>query len=115
MKIQKIKRVANGEDIVMIGTKQYAIRFSAKHAQHIIDNYTNSAHQIQFGQIVNLLKVSIVLTMSRKKWVAVGKFGNKIYETYFYIVKDRIDVVISFISNKLPYIQVYNNYDNEQP
>ena len=34
MKIQKIKRVANGEDIVMIGTKQYTIRFSAKHAQH---------------------------------------------------------------------------------
>lgn len=106
IKIQKIKRVANGEDIVMIGTKQYAIRFSAKHAQHI-DNYTNSAHQIQFGQIVNLLKVSIVLTMSGKKWVAVGKFGNKIYETYFYIVKDRIDVVKFFISNKLPYTQVY--------
>lgn len=113
MKYESIKRVANGEDVVLVSNKRYTIRFSAKHAQHIKDNYNNLAHGIGFMEIVNLLKESVVFPPSGKKWLAVGRFGRKVYETYFYLHKDRIDVVSSFQSNKIQIRQIFEEHEKK--
>jgi hypothetical protein len=62
MKLVNIQRVPNGLDTVRIGDKNYVIRFSAKHAQHIQDNINDPARRITYADIVNLLKESVVLS-----------------------------------------------------
>jgi hypothetical protein len=111
MKYSVVKRIKDSEDTVLIEKKQYTIRFSAKHAEHIMENKMDSAHNIDFKQIVFLIKDSIVLAKLSTKYVALGRHKKRIYETYFYIVKDRIDVVTSFVSNKPPFIEFYKQYE----
>jgi hypothetical protein len=114
MKHEVIGRVPNGEDTVLLAGKRHVIRFSAKHAQHIVDNFPDKAHQIRFGQIVALLKDSILLPAPPKKWVALGRFGNKIYETYLFWEKGRLDVITSYVSINPPLIEYYKTYENSR-
>ena len=83
----------------------FTIRFSATHAEHICANKADPAHQIDFLEIVHLLKGSILLpTLPRtQKLVALGRHRNKIYETYLHMQRGRIDVVTSYACNKPPY------------
>lgn len=108
-----VERVRDGEDVVKIDGKEYIIRFSAKHAQHISENELDPAHSIKFREIVSLLKDSIVLKTESSKYVSLGRHRKKIYETYFYLIKDRIDIVTSFVSNKPPFIEFYKHYEKE--
>lgn len=115
MKLVKIQRVPNGLDTIRIGNKDYVIRFSAKHAQHIQDNINDPAHRISYAEIVNLLKESVVLsTQVGKKWLALGRFRKKVYETYFYLTKDRLDVITSYSSNKPPLLKLYQDHESNQ-
>ena len=111
MKYSSIKRIKDGEDTVNIENKNYVIRFSAKHAEHIIENKADLAHQISFKEIVALIKDSIILPKLSTKYVVLGRHKKKIYETYFYLTKDRIDVVTSFVSNKPQFIELYKEYE----
>ena len=109
-----VGRNANSPDTVTIDRRVFAVRFSALHAQHIVDNRVDPAHQIGFVDIVRLLKESIILPPLPKtrKRVAVGRHGNKIYETYLYLVRGRIDIVTSFVCNKPPYQQQFKLYES---
>lgn len=97
MKYIEVERIPNGIDSVKIENKEFIIRFSARHAQHIIDNFSDSAHAISFIEIISLIKNSIYLPSFHIKKLFVGKHKNKIYETYCKIEKDRIDIITSFL------------------
>ncbi len=111
MKYSPVQRIKDSEDIVLIERKSYIVRFSAKHAEHIIENKNDSAHNINFKEIVSLIKDSIVLPKISTKYVALGRHKRRIYETYFYSVKDRIDVVTSFTNNKPQLIEFFKEYE----
>ena len=111
---RKVARNKNSPDTVSIGDiGSRAIRFTAKHAEHIAQNKDDPAHDIYFNEIIELMKVSIVIFVSEsKKCVALGKHNGKLYETYFYLFRDRIDVVTAFKSNKIQYQYIYKAYEN---
>ncbi len=111
MKYIEIERIPNGIDTVKIDKKEYIIRFSAKSAQHVVDNYHDTAHNISFSEIITLVKNSIYLPGNQLKKVFLSKFKSKIYETYFIQTKERIDIVTSFVSNKIQYIEMYKEYE----
>jgi hypothetical protein len=112
---RQVARNKNSPDTVSIegdiGLR--AIRFTAKHADHIVQNRNDHAHEIYFNEIIELIKNSIVIFVSdTKKCVALGKHNGKLYETYFYLLRDRIDVVTSFKCNKIEYQFIYKSYEN---
>lgn len=111
MKFEKVKRLPNGPDSVSIDGKVYLIRHTTKGAQHILENYLYKDQPMNFREIVTVIKDSVVLPTRSKKYLAVGKFGGKVYETYFYLVKDRLEVVTCFLSNKIHLIEFYKNYE----
>ena len=53
-----IHRHENSPDTVRIEKQLFTIRFSATHAEHISANKADPAHQIDFLEIVHLLKVN---------------------------------------------------------
>ncbi len=108
-----VKRNENSPDTITIDRQVFTVRFSATHAEHIVENMDDSAHRIGFLEIVRLLKESIILPPlpKSKKWVALGRHRNKIYETYIFIVRGRIDVITSFACNKPPYQQQFRLYE----
>lgn len=109
----KVSRNENSPDTVTIDRQVFRVRFSATHAEHIVENMTDPAHQIGFLEIVRLLKMSIILPAlpNTQKRVALGRHRNKIYETYIYIERGRIDIVTSFACNKPPYQQLFRLYE----
>jgi hypothetical protein len=113
MKYLLVQRKKDSEDSILIEKKEYTIRFSAKHAEHIVENKSDSTHGISFKEIVTLIKNSIILPKLSTKYVALGRHKNKIYETYFYLTKDRIDVVTSYLSNKLQLVELYKQYEKD--
>ncbi len=98
----KVNRNENSPGTVTIDRQVFMVRFSATHAEHIVENMADPAHRIGFLEIARLLKMSIILPAlpNTKKRVALGRHRNKIYETYIYIERGRIDVVTSFACNK---------------
>jgi len=109
-----VSRNENSPDTITIDRQVFTIRFSATHVEHITENLTDPAHRIGFLEIVRLLKVSIILPAlpNTQKRVALGQHRNKIYETYIYIERGRIDVVTSFACNKPPYQQRFKLYES---
>lgn len=115
MKLVKIERVPNGLDTVRIEGRTYHVRFTARSARHINENYLNAAHQITYDEIVALLKESAIMPGHRgSKQVALGRFGKKIYETYFRLERDRLDVVTSFACNKPDHLFQFRDYENKR-
>jgi len=107
-----IKKVKDAENIVEIKGKEYHVRFRAKDAEHIWDNYSRKDHNIKHREILSLIKKSIIFPKG-KKFVCLGKYGNIIYETYVYIGKDILDVITSYRSNKENYRKTYKDYENK--
>jgi hypothetical protein len=112
----KVNRAKNLPDSVVVNKIKYIIRFSAKYAQHIVDNAGDPQHNINFAEIVELIKNSIILPIQPKanKRVALGRHRGKLYETYFTHEQGRIDVVTSFSSGKHDYIFLFQAYENNE-
>ena len=108
-----IKKVKDAENIVEIKGKQYQIRFIAKHAEHIWDNYSDKNHNIKHREILSLIKRSI-LVQKKNNFICIGKYGNKIYETHVIIKRDILDIKTSYLSNKEPYRKTYKEYENKK-
>jgi hypothetical protein len=112
---KRVSRNKDSPDTVSIEgeTLVKSIRFSAQHAEHIVSNRSDPAHKIYFSEIVELVKNSIVVPVeNKKKYLAIGRHKGKIYETYFYLDRDRIDIITSFMSNKYQLQQLYKHYEN---
>ena len=107
-----IKRVKDAENIVEIKGKQYQVRFIAKHAEHIWDNYSDKNHNIKHREILSLIKISI-LVQRENHFVCIGKYGNKIYETHVIIKRDILDIKTSYKSNKVQNIELFKDYENK--
>lgn len=108
---RKVSRTKNSPDTVSIeeDVSSRAIRFTARHAEHIAQNKSDPAHDIFFNEIIELMKTSIVIFVSdSKKCIALGRHNERLYETYFYLFRDRIDVVTAFKSNKIQYQYIGN-------
>jgi len=82
-----------------------------------MQNYdSDQVHKIKHIEIQSLIFKSIIIPLDKENnFVCLGKFGNKVYETYVLLLDGNCDVRTCFLSNKLKFIQLYENFEKNNP
>jgi hypothetical protein len=117
MKILLLKKAKGTEDSVVLNGAVYRVRFTPKHAEHVLDNYNSrdGIHDIKPREIVAQMIGSLMIRDETKTgaYACIGLHRNKIYETRVFIEKDCLNVKTSFLCNKPPYIELFKLYYHE--
>ena len=88
------------EDEVVINDKVYKIRFTPKHAEHVMDNYPDKSHNIKHREIQSLVRKSIIIQENQFVSFCVGRYKKKIYQTVVEVAGEELLVKSSYVCNR---------------
>lgn len=99
------------DDRVRLGRKSYRIRFTAKHAEHVMDNFSRPDHAIKHREIQSLLRRSIGFAEGGNVYVCIGKRQDgRIYQTVIEVHADEILVRTCFLCNRRDLTEIYKDH-----